>query len=94
MLVARQSEGCWGRSDSTRPAISGNMLVAVLAQRFYDRFDHAFVKVSIATTQVSRAFCTHANVAVGFTRSTVFDLAGRSQAESLFRAFVGFHLVH
>jgi len=87
MLVARQSEVADEVSDS-------GGLVAVLAQRFNDRFDHAFVEVSIATTQVTRAFSTHANVTVGFTRSTMFDFAGRSQAKTLFRAFVGFHLVH
>ena len=74
------------------PPPTRNLLVTVLTERLHDRLNHTFVEESSAS-KIACAFGTHSNISVGFTRSTVLNFPRRGQAETLFRALVGFHFV-
>ena len=67
-------------------------LVTVFSQRLDDGFHHTFIKRR-ATTEVPSTLGAHSDVSVRLARRPVFDFAGRGQAKTLFRPFVGFHFV-
>ena len=67
-------------------------LVAVLAQGFGNRLDHASVQ-DRESTQITSPLGTHADVPVALTAAAVDDLTGSGDAKTLFGTLMGLHFM-